>query len=166
MDHSKNSTFGIRRATAADAPVLARHRADMFRDMGRLTAATYGPLEIASAEYFARAIPTGEYIAWVATVGTVTETPVAGAGVQIRPLLPRPNEKGTALVPGPEGIVLNVYTEPSWRRRGVGALLMRHLLEWCRERGLGRVVLHASPDGRALYEKLGFVPTNEMRYDG
>ena len=26
------------------------------------------------------------------------------------------------------------------------------------------VVLHASPDGRALYRSLGFVATNEMRY--
>jgi len=25
------------------------------------------------------------------------------------------------------------------------------------------VVLHASQDGRALYERLGFSPTNEMR---
>jgi len=28
------------------------------------------------------------------------------------------------------------------------------------------VVLHASDDGRPLYDKLGFTPTNEMRYDG
>ena len=26
------------------------------------------------------------------------------------------------------------------------------------------IVLHASPDGRALYRSLGFVATNEMRY--
>jgi hypothetical protein len=28
---------------------------------------------------------------------------------------------------------------------------------------LGSVNLHASKEGRALYEKLGFEPTNEMR---
>jgi len=28
------------------------------------------------------------------------------------------------------------------------------------------LVLHASQDARPLYEKLGFVPTNEMRYTG
>ncbi len=27
-------------------------------------------------------------------------------------------------------------------------------------------VLHASPDGRPLYEPLGFVATNEMRFAG
>jgi GNAT superfamily N-acetyltransferase len=48
----------------------------------------------------------------------------------------------------------------------VAELLMRHLLEWSRVRGLVRVVLHASASGRPLYEKLGFVATNEMRYTG
>jgi GNAT superfamily N-acetyltransferase len=163
---SMRATPRIRLATVADAALLARHRADMFRDMGRLDAATYGPLAEASAEYFARAIPAGEYAAWIATPGDGSDTPIAGAGVQVRVMLPRPNETGTALTNGPEGIVLNVYTEPAWRRRGVAELLMRHLLEWSRARGLVRVVLHASAAGRPLYEKLGFVPTNEMRYTG
>ncbi len=158
----------IRLATAADAALLARHRADMFRDMGRCNAATYGPLVAASAAYFTRAIPAGEYAGWIATAAGSDgrDVPIAGAGVQVRVMLPRPNETGTELTDGPEGIVLNVYTEEAWRRRGVAELLMRHLLEWSRVRGLVRVVLHASASGRPLYEKLGFVATNEMRYTG
>lgn len=166
QDMGTVTTPRIRLATAADAALLARQRADMFRDMGRLDATTYGPLAEASAAYFARAIPAGEYAGWIATAGDETNAPIAGAGVQVRVMLPRPNETGTRLTDGPEGIVLNVYTEHAWRRRGVAALLMRHLLEWSRVRGLVRVVLHASADGRPLYEKLGFVPTNEMRYTG
>ena len=81
-------------------------------------------------------------------------------------MLPRPNEVGTALTVGSEGIVLNVYTELAWRRRGVAELLMRELLAWSRVRGLARLVLHASTEGRPLYEKLGFVATNEMRLKG
>ena len=105
IDHSPASTLRVRRGTAADAAVLARHRADMFRDIGRLDAATYAPLLLASTEYFARAIPTGEYVAWIATTGDATETPVAGAGVQVRTLLPRPNETGMyrlTLIDSPE----------------------------------------------------------------
>ena len=60
-------------------------------------------------------------------------------------------------------IVLNVYVEPAWRRRGVAEALMRALLDALAVRGIRRIVLHASPDGRRLYERLGFVPTNEMR---
>jgi ribosomal protein S18 acetylase RimI-like enzyme len=64
---------------------------------------------------------------------------------------------------GPEAIILNVYVERDWRRRGVAEALMRAVLEALAARGISRVVLHASDDGRRLYERLGFVPTNEMR---
>jgi hypothetical protein len=33
------------------------------------------------------------------------------------------------------------------------------------ERNISRIVLHASYDGRRLYQRLGFVPTNEMRLE-
>jgi len=40
---------------------------------------------------------------------------------------------------------------------------MRALLHELAARSVRRIVLHASDDGRRLYERLGFVPTNEMR---
>ena len=67
---------------------------------------------------------------------------------------------------GPQGLVVNVYTERAWRRRGVADALMRELLRWCSGNGVESIVLHASGEGRPLYQKLGFTPTNEMRYDG
>jgi len=133
----------------------------MFRDMGQLTDDLRGTLVEAARAYFAAAIPDGRYVAWVAEVeGTV----VGGAGVQLRELLPRPAPGGRALVRGPQGLILNVFTERAWRRRGVAAALMRELLGWCRANGIESLVLHASADGRPLYEQLGFTPTNEMRY--
>jgi hypothetical protein len=33
---------------------------------------------------------------------------------------------------------------------------------WCAREGVGTVILHASDEGRPLYEKLGFEATNEM----
>ena len=64
---------------------------------------------------------------------------------------------------GRQGIGLNVYTEPRWRRRGVARSLMTAVLSWARAERLESLVLHAAPDGRARYEELGFVATNEMR---
>jgi hypothetical protein len=40
---------------------------------------------------------------------------------------------------------------------------MDEVLAWTRSKGIETVVLHASDDGRQLYESLGFLPTNEMR---
>jgi hypothetical protein len=42
---------------------------------------------------------------------------------------------------------------------------MRSVLSALAERNIRRIVLHASDDGRRLYERLGFVPTNEMRLE-
>jgi ribosomal protein S18 acetylase RimI-like enzyme len=59
--------------------------------------------------------------------------------------------------------ILNVYVYPEHRRRGVARKLMHEMLEWCRAERFTAVALHASVDGRALYDELGFTPTNEMR---
>lgn len=155
--------FVVRAATIADAAILARHRAAMFRDMGLLSRDLADALIDASRHYFQEAIPCGEYVGWVAAPAAQASDIVAGAGLQLRRALPYPDPRNGEIVLGPQGVVLNVYTEPPWRRQGLAALLMRHVLDWTRVKGVKNVVLHASREARPLYEKLGFVPTNEMR---
>jgi GNAT superfamily N-acetyltransferase len=152
----------VRQADTPDIPHLARHRVAMFRDMGQLAPHLEEDLQRATASYLREAMPRGEYLAWVAEQDAPPASVIGGAGVQLRPILPRPRG-GEELEPGPEAIVLNVYVEPPWRRRGVAEALMGKLLGTLAERGIRRVVLHASSDGRRLYERLGFIPTNEMR---
>jgi GNAT superfamily N-acetyltransferase len=158
--------YRIRRATAADAGALARHRAEMFRDMGELPDDLHDTLIEAARAYFIHAIADGRYVGWVAQLDDESGEIIGGAGLQLRELLPRPDVARGRLVRGPQGLILNVYTERAWRRRGVAAALMRELLRWCRGNGVESVVLHASAEGRPLYEKLGFTATNEMRYAG
>ena len=153
----------MREAGASDIPVLARHRAAMFRDMGQIAAHQEEPLARATASYLRDALPRGEYLAWLAEDEGTPPVTIGGTGVQLRPILPRPRPGEDDLELGPEAIVLNVYVEPAWRRRGVGEALMRVVLDALATRGIRRVVLHASENGRRLYERLGFVPTNEMR---
>ena len=153
-------TFAVRAAGAAEIPILARHRSGMFRDMGQLASHNERALEQATAAYMRDAMPRGEYLAWVAEQDRAV---IGGAGVQLRTILPRPRPGKDEVEFGPEAIILNVYVEPEWRRRGVAEALMRAVLDALAERHLRRIVLHASADGRRLYERLGFVATNEMR---
>jgi GNAT superfamily N-acetyltransferase len=155
----------IRRATVADAEILARHRVEMFREMGQVTPGVSGLLFEASRAYFVEAIPADRYIGWVCEGPTGPREVIGGAGLQLRDLAPRPDRTGQRLASGPEGYVLNVFTEPQWRRQGVAELLMRALMEWATARGVQRLSLHASAEGRPLYEKLGFTPANEFRRD-
>ena len=158
--------FTIRRAGPDDIPVMARHRAAMFREMGELPDSLYDPLVTATRQLLTRMVADGEYVGWLAAPNERPAEIVAGAGVQLRTLLPRPTVRSGALRTGSEAIVLNVYTEPAWRRRGAARALMDQVIAWVREQRVGRLVLHASPEGRALYEQLGFEPTNEMRFTG
>jgi GNAT superfamily N-acetyltransferase len=157
--------FRIREAKVADIPLLAGHRAAMFRDMGQLAPDREPPLVQATAAYLNEALPRGEYLGWVAESTSRQPAPIGGAGVQLRPILPRPRSASDGIELGPEAIVLNVYVEPGWRRHGVAKALMRSVLSAMAERKIRRIVLHASDDGRRLYERLGFVPTNEMRLE-
>lgn len=157
---AQSLSFTVREALVADIPLLAHHRAAMFHDMGKLPSHKAPGMERETAAYLADALPRGDYFAWVAEDAGAAI--IGGAGVQLRPLLPRPRPDSDDLELGPEAIVLNVYVEPTWRRRGVADAMMRALLNALDARGIHRVVLHASKEGRRLYERLGFVPTNEM----
>lgn len=161
-----SAAFTVRRATMADLSVIARHRAEMFLEMGWLPAHLYDELVVATIRYLETAFPTEEYIGWLAAPAEQADQIAAGAGIQRRRTLPHPlSTTGNALVAtGNQALVLNVYTERRWRRQGLAERLMRHILTWAGEAEVDTLVLHASDDGRRLYERLGFVETNEMRY--
>lgn len=139
----------------------------MFQDIGEVPEAMFQPLRAASEKWLRPALASGGYIGWLASAATAPETIVAGAGVQLRSVAPHlhTNAEGkTTLARGRHAIVLNVFTEPKWRQQGIGTLLMREIIRWAGMEKLDRLVLHASAQGRQLYERLGFISTNEMRY--
>jgi len=150
--------YHIRRATIDDAAVISHHRAAMFRDMGLLDEEEAATLEAETLAYLTEMLPANKYFGWLVESHGVV---VAGAGLIVRRMLPRPGN----LQGGAEAYILNIYTEPELRRQGLARELMKTVLGWCREQHIARITLHASDDGRALYEGLGFVPTNEMRLE-
>ena len=152
----------IRPVALYEAPIVARHRLRMFEEMGEVPPALAGELERASARVLSALLASGEYQGWFA------ETPagevVAGAGVHIKPQLPRIAPGAGRVASDDVPLVVNVWTEPEWRGQGLARALMRHLMDWSHGQGFDRVVLHASDAGRPLYTSLGFSPTNEMRW--
>ena len=167
IDCAETVEFVIRRATTGDASVVARHRARMFQDMGEIPAAMFDDFVAASRAWTERALASGEYIGWFAIPKNEPDTIVAGAGVQLRQVPPHPCRpaKDGVFAKGRHAIVLNVFTEPEWRKRGVALLLMNEIVRWARDEKLDQLVLHASAHARSLYEKMGFIATNEMRFN-
>ena len=157
--------FRLRLARPADAETIAWHRARMFQDMGELPSNLFETFRAKSRDRLHDALAHGEYVGWLASPENDSNTIVGGAGVHLHRTLPHPLSR-SALAEGRLGVIGNVFTEPEWRRRGVAEMLLRRIIEWARAERLDRLVLHASEEGRALYERLGFVTSNEMRLAG
>jgi GNAT superfamily N-acetyltransferase len=159
--------LAMRAAALADAAVIARHRTLMFADMGLLPEATHADMQQITEAYLVEALPRGEYLGWLVHLAGAPEQVIAGAGVQRRRGLPHPSVAPTGDVSvafGRHAIVLNVYTEAAWRRRGIAETLMRVVIDWARANQIDKLVLHASVAGQPLYHRLGFSRTNEMQF--
>jgi GNAT superfamily N-acetyltransferase len=57
----------------------------------------------------------------------------------------------------------NVITLAEHRGRGHGTLVVRDVIGWARSIDADRVDLSATPDGKRIYERLGFNPTTAPR---
>ncbi len=158
-------TFRIRRATAQDAGIVAWHRARMFQDMGDVSRDAFETLRAKARVRLKEWLDSGDYVGWLATSADQPEMVIGGAGVQLQPILPRPVNAAT-VGEGRQGTVVNVFTEPQWRRRGIAGLLMKEIITWSKNERLDRLLLHASDEGRSVYERLGFIAGNEMRFVG
>jgi GNAT superfamily N-acetyltransferase len=148
---------------ADDAAVIARHRVAMFQDMGKVpTPELASRLLSASTSALTALLEERSYVGYLAE-GFGRQI-VAGAGAHVRPQLPRLSGDGTCIATRPVPLLVNVYTEPPWRRRGIARELVLALMRWATEEGCDQLVLHASDAGRPLYTSLGFAITNEMRW--
>lgn len=146
----------LRRASVEDARTIATHRRAMFHDMGYHDTAALDAMIAKFLPWLEAKMVSGDYLAWLAV--TAGDAVVAGAGLW---LMDWPAHMVGSSVR--RGNILNVYTEPEFRRKGLARRLTEAAMDWCRDNRVDFVVLHASPEGRALYESLGFEGSNEMR---
>jgi GNAT superfamily N-acetyltransferase len=164
-----NSELQIRPVTPDDIEVISWHRARMFQDMRQLPDHLFESFRAQSREYLHAALASGDYIGWFIFQTDHPQKILAGAGVLLRQVPPFPvsgENNETAIADGRQALIVNVFTEPEWRRRGLARRLMEHILAWSRDQGIESLTLHASDEGRALYEQLGFTATGEMRFGG
>jgi GNAT superfamily N-acetyltransferase len=149
----------IRQATSSstDLDAIIHQRQSMFIDMGYPDDAALRTMSANFRPWLQKKMEAGEYLAWF--VVAPDSSIAAGLGLWLMDWLPHMIGAGSRW----RGNIVNVYTEPAHRRQGMGRALMKVALDWCAANEVGAVILHASPDGRALYESLGFKPTNEMR---
>jgi ribosomal protein S18 acetylase RimI-like enzyme len=144
-------------ATPADSALIASHRRAMFASMGGFDESVLDTLRRASEPWTARMIEAGKYLGWI----TFDDPrPVASAGMLILDWPPHPFDPTGET----RAYLLNVFVDAEYRRRGLARSLIELGLAEARRRNIRVVSLHASREGAALYEHLGFKTTNEMLF--
>jgi GNAT superfamily N-acetyltransferase len=136
------TTCTLRPAVRADAATLARHR--YFRAQERVE-------DLAAYATWAQSrLDAGAYLGWVAEDGGQV---VAGAGAVLLDWGPSRGDP-TAL----RARVVNVFTEPAWRRRGLAKALVARVLDQSAALGIKTFSLASTDEGASLYASLGFLP--------
>lgn len=156
-DHGLVTTYSVRAAAADDIAVLVRGRVRMFEDMAAYAGTTFDPaLAARIAEESASLFVAGwdrEHVGWVCELDGGA---VASAMVTLQPWLPHPRYPG-----GVRAYYHSVHTDPAHRGRGLAKRLTELAIDWAREHGFTHLVLHASEQGRPIYERLGFTNSSE-----
>ncbi|HZD60431.1 MAG TPA: GNAT family N-acetyltransferase, partial [Anaerolineae bacterium] len=105
-------------------------------------------------EYLLQAIPSNTFIAWIAEL----EGKLAGtSGMAIWQVLPKYSAPS-----GKIGYILNMYTLPEMRGKGIGTRLLNELIGEAKSMGLDYLNLHASKEGMKMYRKAGFIEYQQV----
>lgn len=142
----------IRKASTEDVDSLVHLRIDFLNEVNGREEPPEG-YAVNLERYFFDSLTEGSFVAWIVEDGGRI---VATSGMCIHSTAPNYSNPS-----GESAYILNMYTVPEWRGRGLASSLFSRLIEEARERGCGKATLHATKAGRKVYEKFGFHQTDD-----
>lgn len=140
--------------TVGDLEVVCRQRAAMYREAGR-PAEAIEAAEEPFRRWLRRKLEDGTYLGWAVDA---EEQVIGGAGLITLDWPPHPLHP----MEHRRGYILNVYVDIAYRGQGLAKRLMLTVQAEARSLGIGYLVLHASDLGRPVYERMGWIATDEM----
>ncbi len=148
--------FVYKKATIKDIDVLTRTRILVLRAANNLSADTnMSEMQKQSYEYYLKALKNNTHIAYL----VFNENSIVGSGgisfFQVMPTYHNPS--------GYKAYIMNMYTHPDYRRRGIAYKMLDILVNEAKSKGINAISLETTEMGRPVYEKYGFVQMkNEM----
>jgi GNAT superfamily N-acetyltransferase len=152
----ENNRIKYRRATLADIDTLIDYRVRFLNGLYRHP--ENGQTKILREslhKYFSEAIPSNDFIAWLAEY----EGKTLGTGGMVVWQMPG---RYRGLETGRLGYILNMYTVPEARKKGICTRLLRELINEAIRLDLKYLHLHASKDGIDIYRKEGFAEPEQI----
>ena len=157
MEDSKRKfhyNFNYKRAGTEDIELLVKVRLEVLRAANHLSDDTQMAfVEQQSREYYEEFLQTGTHVAYL----VFHEEKIIGAGgisfFRVMPTWHNPT--------GWKAYIMNMYTTPDYRRKGIAYHMLELLKEKEKNRGIKHISLEATDMGRPLYERYGFVSMND-----
>ena len=143
-----------RRATIEDLNELVRTRIKVLRAANKLDEnVDMSEVERQSKDYYEKALADGSHTAYLVYDG---DTFVGAGGVSYFRVMPTYHNPS-----GEKAYIMNMYTVPEYRRKGIAFKTLDLLVRDAKERNIKAISLEATDMGRPLYEKYGFVKMND-----
>ena len=144
-----------RRLTEENLAVFIEMRITQLREEGAKDDINLRP---ALNDYYRRHLNDGTFVSWLALDG---EKIVGTSGMSF---VEKPPYFGCPS--GKIGLISSMYTDPSYRRRGIAKDLLTKVMDDARKYGCGAIQITASDMGVKLYTACGFVHNgNFMQYN-
>ena len=138
-----------RKAVLSDVEKLAEIRSFFLKEMKNVTSEEDRVfIEQANVEYFRKALYDNTFVSWIAFENEVI---IATSGLSFSVVPPFFN-----IFDGKVAYIMNMYTFPDYRNRGIGTELFKKLIDEAKQLGYKKITLNATDIGRPLYEKYGF----------
>lgn len=139
-----------KKASLDDIDILTETRVTVLRAANRLSGdEDMSEVERQSRAYYEKALADGTHTAYLVFDG---ERVVGTGGVSYYAVMPTFHN-----VTGEKAYIMNMYTDPEYRRRGIAMKTLGLLIEDSLGRGVTDIGLEATDMGRPLYERYGFI---------
>lgn len=143
------SKLEINKVIPEDIPELIRYRIEYLTEMqGARNEVYLNKLESEMTGFFEKSISDGSFFGLVATIESKI---IAYGGMVIRHI---PGDFNNSVYC--EADILNMYTIPTARKRGISRQILLRLIKEAKSMGITKLCLHTSVDGENLYRSAGF----------
>lgn len=142
--------FEYRKATLKDIDLLTETRLEVLRAANKLSDDTdMSEVESESYNYYKASLENDSHTAYLVFDG---DRFVGAGGISYYTVMPTYHNPS-----GKKAYIMNMYTAPEYRRRGIAIKTLELLVQDARNRGVTHISLEATDMGRPLYERYGFV---------
>lgn len=143
-----------KKATIEDIKLLTKSRIEVLKAANRLSDdVDMEEVEAQSYDYYKKALSDGSHTAYLVFDGNRF---IGAGGISYYRVMPTYHNPS-----GNKAYIMNMYTNPDYRRLGIATKTLELLVADAKEKGVSIISLEATDMGRPLYEKFGFVKMHD-----